>query len=153
MNVNRNFKKFIDKLLDLKNNNTLTKHKKNTKDKEKKEKNNNNNGSNEESKEEEFDLGQYNKHIMNAIYKKNKEIKIKLMNEVAQFYKRRTILRRKVFKVMEYLADDKLKHFYLRYYKLSDDKNNMLKQLANLQKVVEQHRFKHFMDLKKELDR
>lgn len=55
---------------------------------------------------------------------------------------------------MEYLADDKIKHFYLRYYKLTDDKNNnMLKQLGSLQKVVEQHRFKHFMDLKKELDR
>jgi hypothetical protein len=38
---------------------------------------------------------------MNAIYKKNKEVKLKLMNEVAEFYKRRTILRRKVFKVME----------------------------------------------------
>ena len=156
MNVNKNFKQFITKLLNLKNDNVFNKPNPNKLNPGGKyvRKDNIQHGSNEESKEEEFDLGQYNKHIMNAIYKKNKEVKLKLMDEIAEFYKRRTILRRKVFKVMEYLADDKIKHFQLRYYKLTDDKNNnMLKQLASLQKVVEQHRFKHFMDLKKELDR
>jgi hypothetical protein len=58
MNINKNFKQFIVKLLDLKNGNTLNKHqKKSNINKEKVGKNNIQNGSNEESKEEEFDLG------------------------------------------------------------------------------------------------
>jgi len=59
MNVNKNFKQFIQKLLNLKNNNTLNK---NNPNKEKNigkniRKDNVQNGINEEYEEEEFDLG------------------------------------------------------------------------------------------------
>lgn len=87
MNVNKNFKQFITKLLNLKNNNVFNKPNPNKLNQGGKHvrKDNIQHGNNEESKEEEFDLGQQNKHIMNAIQKKNKEVKLKLMDEIAEF--------------------------------------------------------------------
>lgn len=60
MNVNKNFKQFITKLLNLKNNNVFNKPNPNKLNQGGKHvrKDNIQHGNNEESKEEEFDLGQ-----------------------------------------------------------------------------------------------